>query len=210
MPINNPRGFVPVRHLHGRTSFQMTLRPTRGKNHQQLHIGDVVFLDASASKGIQRYHSPASAAAKPVLGVIGAVYDSNRRPTTFSQPTAGPRIAVSTDGFAGVYEDPDIIFAANASATATFQHVGNLVQVRVCAPNTAAGRSGMGIDIGTTVSGAGHPFKIFQISPLDGQLDEARVSGAANQDVEVICVHHQWRTANRRNQIEQLSSGASG
>ena len=209
MATNNPRGFIPVNHLTGDLDMKMTLRPTRGKNNAQIFPGDVVFLDASgAGKGIQKYHDAASAAAKPPLGVVGMVLNAQRRPYTFNQPgVGGPFIPTSSVGFAGVYEDPGIIYAANASATATFQHVGTFAQIQVTAPNTAAGRSGMAVDLGTTVSGAGQVLKVVNISPMDGQLEECPISGAANNDVEVVFVQHQWLNDTRRNEIQVLVSG---
>jgi hypothetical protein len=196
MAITNIRGFIPTRHLQGRTSFQMELRPTgdgtKGKNDTQIYPGDVVYLDASG--GIQRFHDAASGGDSQLpLGVVGQVFNADRRPYTFNQPgTGGPYIPTSTMGFAGVYEDPGIIYQAEASATATYLNIGKFLQVRVCAPNTAAGRSGMGVDMGTTATAAGHPFKMYGISPLDGVLDEARISGEVNNQVQVVLVNSQW------------------
>lgn len=198
-------GLIPVRTLDGDSEFPMTLRPTgnnvKGKNDQQIFPGDVVFLDASG--GIQKYCDAASGKANPIpLGVVGQVFNSNKRPFTFNQPGAGPFLPVSAVGYAGVYENPDIIFRANASATANYQCVGQFVQIRVSAPSTAAGRSGMGIDvaaIGAQATAAGHVAKLYAISTQDGNLDETRVSGQANNDVEVILVNHQWRNPWLRN-----------
>src|SRR3990167_205075 len=207
MPSPHIRGLIPVRHLHGKTDFQKTLRPTgngaKGKNDSTIFIGDVVFLDASGA--VQRYCDAASGGDTVLpLGVVGDVYNSNRRPFTFNQPGAGPAIPASTMGYVGVYEDPHIVYVANTSATATYLNVGHFAQIRVCAANTAAGRSGMSVDITTTPTAAGHAFKMVGISPLDGSLEESRLSGAANNDVEVIMVNGQWSNSWMRNVVAAI------
>lgn len=192
MPIANDKGLWPVGHLQGLRSFQQRLLPTRGKNPTQLRIGDVVTYAVSGA--VRRIADAASGGDTPLAwGVVGAVYNADRRPFTFSQPAAGPHIAASTDGFVGVYEDPHIIYGGNMSATASFLDFGKFVSVRVCAPNTAAGRSGMGIsrvDIANTA--AGHPIKLYGILGTDGTLDEVAVCGAANNDVAVVLVNSQF------------------
>ena len=192
MPIANDKGLWPVGHLAGNRSFQQRLLPTRGKNPTQLRIGDVVTYAVSGA--VRRISDAVSGGDTPLVwGVVGSVYNANRRPFTFSQPDAGPYIPASTNGFVGVYEDPHIIYGGNMSATASFLDFGKFVSIRVCAPNTAAGRSGMGVsrvDIASTA--AGHPAKFYSILGTDGTLDEVPASGSVNNDVAVVLVNTQF------------------
>lgn len=206
---NNIRGFIPTRHMHGLTSFNQTLRPTLARNDDHLFAGDVVFLDTSG--GIQRYADVVSAIADLPLGVIGQVLNGDKRPFTFNLPGAQPHIPASTKGFALVYEDPFIIFVANASATATMLDVGKFQQVHVCAPNSAAGRSGMGVDLVNAATAAGHVLKLYNVSPQDSLLEEtAELSGGdGNQDVEVLFVNHQWTHPHRRDEAGVGTSAGS-
>ena len=101
-------------------------------------------------------------------------------------------------------EDPDATFVANCSSTAVFSDVGRFASIRVSAPNTAVGRSGMSLGsaaIVGNVSAVGEVAKIISISPMDSQLEASPVSGFANNDLEVLFVHHQWRHTFRRNEI---------
>lgn len=212
MPISqNPavRGFIPAGPSYKPQYVRM--RPTRGKNNAQIRKGDVVYLGASANTGIQRYHDVASgAASRPVLGVVLDVLNADRRPFTFNQPGAGPFIPTSSTGFALVLEDPDATFVANCSSTAVFSDVGRFASIRVSAPNTAVGRSGMSLGSAAIVANAtavGEVAKIVSISPMDTQLQESPVCGFANQDLEVLFVNHQWRNKWARDTIGAKTSG---
>ena len=202
-------GFMPVGTLTGTPVPKMVLRPTgdsaKGKNDTSIFIGDVVNLDASGA--IQRINDAASGGdSRLPLGVVGAVFDVNRRPFTFNQPDSGSFIPTSTRGFVGVYESPHIIYRANCSSTASYLNVGAFCAVRVCAATTLVGRSGMGVDLGanTAATAAGEFLKLYNISPMDGLLDEARLSGQANQDVEVVIVNSQWSNAWLRNIVAEV------
>lgn len=207
MAVAARKGFYPVGHLHGVRSYRTTMYPTRGKNFREIFAGDVVFLGASANRGIDPYHNAASALAKPVLGVVARVYNSDRRPFTFNQPGAGPRIPASTAGFAAVYDDPHVVFAANVSSTANFARIGTLAEVNVCAANTAAGRSGMYLTLAGAVSGVGHVFKVMNILTTEGVLDEVPVSGEVNQEIAGVFVQHQWNDRYGRNEVRVATSG---
>lgn len=204
MASSNIRGYIPVRTLDGSNVFPTVTRPTLGKNDTQIYAGDVVAIDASG--GIQRYHDAASGGDSVLpLGVVARVLNGDGRPFTFNQPGAGPRIPTSSTGFAEVYEAPGIVYQANASATARWiTHVGNFAAVRVCAPSTAVGRSGMSVDLGTVVTAGGQALKVFNISTSE---DEVRVSGEANNDVEVVFVNQQWTNPWFRNFVGVPISG---
>lgn len=202
------RGLVPTGHLHGRTSFQMKMRRTRGQNAAALMAGDIV---RAVSGGVDIICSNASGGdnASLPLGVIGQVFNvSNNkpRPTTHNQPDSGPHVPVSTDAIVGIYEDPGIIFTTNCSATASPLHIGMFLEQRVCAGVTAVGRSGHSVTLGTTTTATGQVLKFYDISNLDGSLDEVPLSGAANQDIEVILVNHQWNNKHFRNIVGAMAT----
>ena len=209
MATNNPRGFVPTRNLVGDNNFSFgPLRPLKGKNIAQIMAGDVAHLDASGN--VQRYPNNGggqTAASQLPLGVVANIFDANRRPLTFNQPgVGGPLAPVSSNYFVQLYENPYIIYTANCSSTAAYGNVGEFAQIRVTAGNTAAGRSGMGVDlVAAGNSAVGYSMKIIGVSPADGLLDEAGVSGAANNDVEVMFVNHVWT-----NPYQRLFVGSPG
>ena len=205
MATNNPRGFVPTRHITGHMiPAAGPMRPTMGANADQIVPGDVVELDVSGR--LQRVSDIVSGPDTGLpLGVIAQVFNSDGRPFTFNQPGAGPLIPVSTRAFATVYEDPGIIYTANCSTTATYQDVGAFAQVRVCAPTTAVGRSNHGVDLlGQVNTAAGHYLKIVAVSPQDAVLDETGVSGTGNNDVEVMFVNNLWS-----NPFTRLNTGVN-
>ncbi len=208
----NDRGFRPVRHLNGRLNPSPHMRTTvnegsSGNNANSIFIGDVVYLNTSGA--LQSYTEAASGAETQLpLGVVANVFDANKRPFTFSQPTNGPFIPTSTEGYAMVYEDPGIIYAANCSTTARHDMVGSFCHVRVCAANTAAGRSGHGLDIDQSVTAGGHIFKMVGISPLDSTLESPPVSGAANNDIEVLLINSYWSNPFRAIETGSPASGS--
>ena len=188
MATSNIRGFIPVRTLDGSNQFATVTRPTLGNNAGQIFPGDVVTI---VSGGVQSYRNATAsgAAANLPLGVVARVLNTQGRPFTFNQPNSGPLIPTSTVGFVEVYENPHIVYQVNTSATAAPLNVGRFAEVRVCAPSTAVGRSGMSVTIGTVVTAAGEAFKVYNVSTSE---DEVRVSGESNNDVEVVLVNGLW------------------
>ena len=191
----NPRGLVPSRTLRGSTSFAMTIRPTRGANTRQIYPGDMVFLNAN---GRVQPSIVATVAGQPQLGVVGAVYNKRMRPLTHNLPATSSYIPVSTTGFVGVYEDPDIIYTANCSASVGDSAIGLFANIVLNAANTAAGISGMCVDgVDVTATSQGHPLKIVALSSNEIlSNDPQQAVGAttgANYDVEVLIINHVWR-----------------
>lgn len=196
----NPRGFVPTRHLSGGQRFETVWRPTRGSNTNQIYPGDPVMLDANGK--VQRA-IVATAAGRPWLGVVAAVYNGSRRPRTHALPDNTAFVAVSTSAWLQVYEDPDIIWTVNASASISPLHVGKFINIVIGSANTAAGLSGVGLDVADiTASSVGHPLKIYRLSPADPLAANGEGTGEANQDLEVIITQHMWRAKLRSYVVE--------
>lgn len=198
MPTNNPRGFVEFRHLNGhvspRTQWYRVKADGASGAHQKFP-GDPVELVSGQT--VARIPAAATAAGLPILGVIRACYNSDRRPLTFNQPsTGGPFLPASTAGWVEVNIDPFQTYLVNTDATVDSTLIGQFVDVTAGSANTAAGRSGMSIEVatGTNTAAATVPFQVIGIGPnnLDGII-----GGENNQDVEVIIARHIWANTNK-------------
>lgn len=188
----NPRGLVATRTLNGGTSFRTQLRPTRGANLESIFPGDLVYLN---SNGRVQKALVGTAAGQPLLGVVRAVYNKNFRPRTFAQPTTSAYVAVSTTAWLEVYEDPDIIYTINCSASCGDVHIGQFANIVMNVGNTAAGISGMSLDlVDVTATSIGHALQVYAVSSNEaGPQDPMTATGGANNDVEVRIAQHQWR-----------------
>ncbi len=197
MSRNNPRGFVEHRHMHG--SMNPTIRKRRVKgnggkaNARRLFPGDPVHLvSGNTVVGFTVDASGATAAAIPILGIVRAVHDNNDKPLTFSQPTNGPFLAASTNGWAYVNEDPWQTYLVSTDGTVLSTLIGQYVKTTANTTiGTAAGRSGFAISVsgGRNTAQANNPFQVIGIGAnnLDGI-----VQGEGNQDVEVKIFNHAW------------------
>ena len=214
MPVRaNIRGFVPVRHINGRLNPSPHMRTTidqntSGNNLGSIFAGDIVFLNPNGA--LTSYADEVTATSVLPLGVVAQVLDNNKRPFTFSQPGAGPHIPASTAGYAMVYEDPGLIYTATCSTTANIADVGKFCNVRVCAANTAVGRSGYSVDINVAATASAQFMKMVGVSPLDSTLVDLPISGAANQDIEVIFVNQQWSNPYQSFSLESAPSATRG
>lgn len=198
MATNNPRGFVECRHLGGHHSPSSRWYKVKANGYSGSHQkfkGDPVVLVSGQT--VARITAVASADSRPVIGVIKAVYNSDKRPLTFNQPsTGGPFLPASTAGWVEVNVDPGQTYMVNTDATVTSTLIGQFVDVTANAANTAVGRSGFSIEVatGTNTAAATVPFQVIGIGPnnLDGI-----VGGENNQDVEVIIAQHGWGHTNK-------------
>lgn len=186
MAANDPRGFVPSRHLHGLTSFRTQRFPVSADN--ALHVGiakgdPVRLIGGSAVKWSAM--SAAHAVPKSLVGVVAQCLDSNEKPFTHSQPTRGPFIPQSTAGYVDVYTDPGIVYAVQCDASVPAVNIGQLIDVTAAGINTAAGVSKMAVKFATITATSTFPFKIVGMAPVElGKAD------TANNDVEVIINTH--------------------
>lgn len=190
-----PRGFVPLRHLHGNVSFQTRRYFVSAANPNRLFPGDPVRLMGDGQ--IRRVRTSAPTALElGVLGVIRNLYNSSGRPLTFNQPDAGPSLNGSTAGFADVYDDPDITFVVNAQTSVSASQVGAFVRATAATANTAAGISGFRVDSAdTTASAVGHQWMIMGVSPEHraGLATEQGFEGVSAPDIEVKIADHAFR-----------------
>lgn len=197
MSSNTPRGFVEHRNLHGTVSpktqrFKVKADGVSG-SHQKFPGDPVVLVSGHA---VARIPAAATTASLPVIGVIRAVLNSDGRPMTHSLPSGGIFLAASTAGYVEVNTDPHQTYLVNTDATVVSTYIGQYVDVTANTPTTAAGRSGMTIEVATGTNTAANtvPFQIIGIGAnnLDGI-----VGGENNQDVEVIIANHAWANTNR-------------
>lgn len=195
--VNNPRGFVEYRHLGG--SVSPATRTYRVKadgasgSHQKFPGDPVVLVSGDT---VARIAVAATAAALPVLGVVRAVLNSNGRPFTHSAPAGGQFIPASTAGFVEVNIDPFQTYLVNTDATVVSTLVGQYVDATANTPNTAAGRSGFSIEVGTGANTAATTVP-FQVVSIGGGSIDGIVGGVGNQDVEVIIAQHVFTNLNK-------------
>lgn len=194
---DNKRGFVETRTLGGTNSTVTRRRRVKAdgvSGSGQKFPGSPVVLVSGNSVALC---VNATTASLPVLGVIRAVYDTNGKPLTHSLPNSGNFIPASTAGWVDVNEDPNQIYMVNADATVVSTLMGQFVDVTVAAHNTAAGRSGYQINVGSgvnTITANATPFQVVAlgIEALDGSF-----GNPDSRDVEVIMAQHIWNNPNK-------------
>ena len=195
MSKDNPRGFVEHRNLGGRVAPITRTRKTKaGHLNHQLFAGDPVWL--VSGNAVDRVPVATTTASAPILGVVRAVLNSNGRPFTHSLPANAAFIPASTAGFVQVNEDPQQTFLVSTDTTVTSSLIGQYVMATAAPANTAAGRSGMIIEVGTgtNTAAASVPFQVVELGANNlGGFDGL----GGNQDVEVVIANHIWRNANR-------------
>lgn len=191
--VNDPRGFVPSRHLSGRIDFGHELHRVSSNNPTSLFIGDPVFLNSDGK--VRRIATSAvSVGDRAVLGVVRAVYNSDGRPLTHNLPGTGQFIAASTQAFVDVVTDPDVVFLVNADSAANQGQIGQFVRVTAGPANTALGRSGFQIRMSdATASAVGSHFQIVGVGPNEKLSGLGDTAFGANQDLEVLIIDHHHR-----------------
>ena len=181
-PTSNRRGFVPSRHLTGGTGAPRSkLYIASETRATPLAIGDAVSHDATTG-GILAM-TAGTAAGDRFVGVVRALYDSNKRPLTHNLPGTAAYLPTSVAGYADVVDDPDMTFVVECDTSVGNTNIGQAVFIVTTAMNTAVGVSKMHVTL-TTVAGSPIPFKIVGISPFDEVTGEA----GANARVEVKAV----------------------
>ena len=191
--VNDPRGFVPSRHLSGRIDFSHNLMRVSANNPTSLMIGDPVFL-GSDGKVRRVATSAVSVGDRAPIGVVRGVYNSDGRPLTHNLPDTGQFIAASTQALVDVCDDPDVIFLVNADSAMNQGQIGTFVRCTAGPANTALGRSGFQIRaVDSTASAVGHHFQVVGVGPNEKLSGLGDTAFGANQDVEVIIVDHHYR-----------------
>lgn len=197
MSTDNPRGFVEHSHLSGANSPATRLYRVKADGVSgsfQKFPGDPVVLVSGHS--VARLPVAGTAAALPVLGVVRAVLNDDKRPLTFNQPSVGgPFLPASTAGWVEVNVDPHQTYLVNTDSSVLSTLIGQFVDVTANNPNTAAGRSGFSIEIATGTNTATNSQSFQVIGIGDNNLDGI-VDGDNNQDVEVIISRHIFANRN--------------
>jgi len=198
MATNNPRGFVPYRHLAGGgTAFRTNRYSVSANNPTAIFIGDPVELFSDGH--VRRVKtSGASATMRGVLGIVRAVYDSNERPLTHNLPSTGQFIDASAAAFVDVVDDPYVTFLVSTDATANQGMVGNFVRATAGSANSVVGISGYHLRLAdATASSVGSPYQIVAVGANE-RINGNNGAFANNQDMEVrISNHHFLRGRNR-------------
>ena len=177
------RGFVPGRHLTGAKTARSNLYPTDANLLAPLGVGDAVVL---SSGYLQRY---TTAAAASHLGVVKALYDSNRRPFTHTLPTRAAYLPISTAGWVDVYDDPDQTFIVECRVSIGPSDRGLIAEVNVTGMNSATGISRMHVEEATASDAAGI-WRIIGLAPSELAVT---AGGSTNNDIEVVAVIHLYK-----------------
>jgi len=201
MVANTPRGFHAMISLHGDYEPHTHRYKVSADNAAAIFAGDPVVLNAGG--GVQSWRTAdasAVASQRGLLGVVKAVYDSNGKPLTHSQPTNGPFLDASTEGWVDVIIDPDVVYSVNASASASREMIGGYVPMAVGVDNSAAGISGIGINLGGAVASAtgDEVFQVIDVSPVELNQPDLIGGAGANNDVLVRIADHMFRRGFKR------------
>ena len=168
MPI--PRGFVPYRSTGSSLGGSTRRYHTRAKNAKQIFIGDlVVAVSGATGLGVTPYAAgtDGTAAAGAVLGVVEGIFDANRKPYVFSQPTNGPLIPTATNAYVDVNIDPNQTYLVAVNGTASAAMMGRYMTVDTTVMGTATGMSPMMVGVATTVNPIRTPVTADQ-TPFNG------------------------------------------
>lgn len=189
MATSAKKGFVPVRTLGGGTYGRSKLYQAQEARAHTLAVGDPVVL----SGGYVTRQTNATADSTNYLGVIRAVYDTNKRPLTFSQPNRPPYLNTSVAGWVDVIDTPDQVYAVQIAASVGPSDIGSSLWVDATACNSATGISQY-VVTQSTAAGGFPQWRLIGISPLDLATTAA---GSPNNRVEVVAVNGLLKTAIR-------------
>ncbi len=190
--VRDARGLIPSRTMDGRQDFHILDYRVSANNLARIMRGDIVQLDANGD--VQWVNNLTTAAQRAPIGVVAYCLGADRRPLTFNQPTRGPYILTSTDGYVGVYVDPNIIYNVQCDATASRANVGSYIGVTAGAGNTAAGYSTTQVRFAdVTTTSVGHYLQIVGISP-DELTDNYEGGAAGVRNLEVRFSRHRFNT----------------
>lgn len=185
------RGFAPVRHLNGSNCFSMKRYRVDDSIGDAVGIGDMVSLSSGAVIPVTANNT------LPVLGAVGAIFNSDGRPKTHATSFV---LAATEDGFVGVYDDPDIVYEVSANTTAAVNQIGQIgTVVANASASPATGRSAQILDVSslaaeTTANSDTLDFKL--VGP--GRRAEVENGSGAygfgdKRAVEVVINNHTFR-----------------
>lgn len=185
--VRDARGLIASRTLGGGRNFHILDYRVSANNLRSIMRGDLVELDAQGD--VQKIQALTTVAARAPLGVVAYCLGVDRRPLTFNQPTRGPFIPTSTDGYVGVYVDPGIIYNVQCDGTASRATIGQYIGITAGAGNTAAGYSTTQVRFAdAVVTAVGHYLQVIGLSP--DELSDSFQGGANVRNLEVRISRH--------------------
>lgn len=180
---DNPNGFTPVRHLTGGCIRMSEYPIASGESDASIFTGDLVVLDADG------YIAAAAATDTNIVGVFaGCTYTNTSGEIVYAKHwTSGTTTQGSAAATANVYDDPDVVYAAQHDGTGVLADNGATFDILATAGSTANGRSSMEIDTSTTGTGG----QVRQI----GLINRPDNAWGANAEVECLINEHVLRKA---------------
>lgn len=177
-------GFRAISTLGGSNApVQQTYRVSAAAGNS-FAIGDAVAITATG-----RVKPLAAGSTTTFCGVIQSLERNSGgvpAPLTFNQPTRGPYLAPSQDGFAKVNINPYQVYEAVIDVSVSTGIIGNTVGVSVKVPVSASGRSGMSLRGASLGVVNDLPFKIIGIGPAEIVSGNYETDLPAGRTVQVI------------------------
>jgi len=163
MATSAKKGFQPAQHLTGGSNAPRTkLYEADGNRGHTLAVGDPVIL----SSGFVVRQTNASADSTNFLGVVAAVYDTNKKPLTFSMPNRPAYLNTSTAGWVGVIDDPNMSYIVECATSVGPSNIGNTVWVDATVANSATGISQYTVTL-TSANGGNPQWRVLGLAPTE-------------------------------------------
>lgn len=179
--VNAPRGFIPRRHMSGRSIVQNKYTIASGYS-TSLFLGDPLILSGT-SNNVNIAVGTAGTPSVAGIGVFaGCEWTDSAGVYHFS--SYWPASTVSADAVAFVWDDPNIIFEVQ-SATFALNDIGALVDFTYAAGSTKTGMSGCYLD--STTGTADKTFRLL------GLVDRPNNAVGAYAKVECMYIEHALR-----------------
>lgn len=194
---NAPFGFQPIRTVDGGAIRTTQYRVAVSGNTHGIFIGDFVRLNPSGL-GVIRVSGNAAPDTR-VLGACTAVYDTNMKPMTHSQPTRGPFLPASTAGYVDVADSASITYIIQGDGSAAESIVGQFVTLTAASlGNTATGISVMQVRVASADTSTKF-LQVVGVSPNEerglGSVNNQDAWGNTSIDLEVRVALHNFLTS---------------
>lgn len=179
MAVARKRGFMPVHGVAGgSTSFRSRLYEAAEARDHALSIGEPVSLQA----GYVQRCTAGSAAATNFLGVIKALYNTDKRPLTHNLPTRAAYLNTSVAGWVDVYDDPHQMYEVNCVDSVGDSNIGAIAFIETSAVDSATGVTRTHVTL-TSVAGTNTLFRIVGLAQSELAVT---ANGSPNNNINVV------------------------
>ena len=183
------RGFVPTRSLAGGGSgaLRSKLYHTSANRSSPLFVGDAVSMAAAQGELIRT--TSASADSTNYVGIVQALYDTNKKPL---QGTGRIFLNTSVAGWVGVMDDPNAVLLVECETTIDQSRVGAVAWINVSANSLSSATGISKTSVNLTSAAGGIPlFRIIGLAPTEVAVT---ADGSLNNDVEIVAIDGLFRS----------------